>query len=263
MYEAKAQKAEMKIQPSETERLTDDYWGPHGSPDSTHQWGFWVKNNNKKTPTKIQIGILLCKLKLWAWGAIRVFCCTLVGSAPAFTSGCLFCRWFSYLPRLCLLLSPFKCPQRWVFNSASQLWDPDSPPWQAINPSAPSFISLTSPSLSRPLPILSPPRPQLGFFRRAVYYRIMPKHQGVKIRRAERYQFNLGFQPEDSRKKYWITNWTEMQQYYYWGLFPLGPWCTRCHAGLTWTLKRPLGLVKTHGQEAQCTDQLWIVFLFF
>lgn len=27
MYEAKAQKAEMKIQPSETERLTEDYWG--------------------------------------------------------------------------------------------------------------------------------------------------------------------------------------------------------------------------------------------
>lgn len=168
----------------------------------------------------------------------------------------LVLRWFSYLPRLCLLLSPFKCPQRWVFNSASQLWNPDSPPWQAINPSAPSFISLPPPSHS-------PPRPQLGFFRRAVYYRIMPKHQGVKIRRAERYQFNLGFQPEDSRKKYWITNWTEMQQYYYWGLFPLGPWCTRCHAGLTWTLQRPLGLVKTHGQQAQCTDQLWIVFLFF
>lgn len=81
---------------------------------------------------------------------------SLVGSAPAFTSGCLFCRWFSYLPRLCLLLSPFKCPQRWVFNSSSQLWNPDSPPWQAIA-SAPSFISLTSPSLSRPFPIPPPP----------------------------------------------------------------------------------------------------------
>lgn len=77
MYEAKAQKAEMKIQPSETERLTDDYWGPHWSPDSTHQWGFWVKKNQtNQKKTKIQIGILLCKLKLWAWGAIRVFCCT-------------------------------------------------------------------------------------------------------------------------------------------------------------------------------------------
>lgn len=32
MYEAKAQKAEMKIQPSETERLTEDYWDPYGSP---------------------------------------------------------------------------------------------------------------------------------------------------------------------------------------------------------------------------------------
>lgn len=30
MYEAKAQKAEMKIQPSETERLTEDYWDRTG-----------------------------------------------------------------------------------------------------------------------------------------------------------------------------------------------------------------------------------------
>ncbi|XP_074477189.1 integrin alpha-3b isoform X1 [Sebastes fasciatus] len=56
---------------------------------------------------------------------------------------------------------------------------------------------------------------KLGFFKRAIYYRIMPKHQGVKIRKAERYQFNLGFQPEEPQKKYWITNWTEMQHYYY------------------------------------------------
>lgn len=35
MYEAKAQKAEIKIQPSETERLTEDYWestGPSSAP---------------------------------------------------------------------------------------------------------------------------------------------------------------------------------------------------------------------------------------
>ena len=60
---------------------------------------------------------------------------------------------------------------------------------------------------------------QLGFFRRAIYYRIMPKYNGVKIRREERYQleyqFNMGFMPEDPQKKYWITSWTEMQQYYY------------------------------------------------
>lgn len=43
----------------------------------------------------------------------------------------------------------------------------------------------------------------------------MPKHQGVKIRKAERYQFNLGFQLEEPQKKYWITNWTEMQRRYY------------------------------------------------
>ncbi|KAI3365602.1 hypothetical protein L3Q82_010686 [Scortum barcoo] len=56
---------------------------------------------------------------------------------------------------------------------------------------------------------------KLGFFKRTIYYRIMPKHQGVKIRKAERYQFNLGFQPEEPQKKYWITSWTEMQHYYY------------------------------------------------
>ncbi|KAK2820761.1 hypothetical protein Q5P01_023720 [Channa striata] len=55
----------------------------------------------------------------------------------------------------------------------------------------------------------------LGFFKRAIYYRLMPKHQGVKIPKAERYEFNLGFQPEEPHKKYWITNWTEMQHYYY------------------------------------------------
>ncbi|XP_019466854.1 integrin alpha-3-like [Meleagris gallopavo] len=35
MYEAKGQKAEMRIQPSETERLTDDYvtgWGGNAAP---------------------------------------------------------------------------------------------------------------------------------------------------------------------------------------------------------------------------------------
>ncbi|KAM6964612.1 integrin alpha-3b isoform 2-T2 [Tautogolabrus adspersus] len=56
---------------------------------------------------------------------------------------------------------------------------------------------------------------KLGFFKRAIYYRIMPKHRGVRICKAERYQFNLGFQPEEPQKKYWITNWTEMQRYYY------------------------------------------------
>ncbi|XP_065805378.1 integrin alpha-3b isoform X1 [Labrus bergylta] len=56
---------------------------------------------------------------------------------------------------------------------------------------------------------------KLGFFKRAIYYRIMPKHRGVRICKAERYQLNLGFQPEEPQKKYWITNWTEMQRYYY------------------------------------------------
>ncbi|KAK7919786.1 hypothetical protein WMY93_011070 [Mugilogobius chulae] len=51
----------------------------------------------------------------------------------------------------------------------------------------------------------------LGFFKRAAYYRIMPKHRGVKIRQADRYQLNLGFQPEEPHKKHWITSWTEMQ----------------------------------------------------
>ncbi|XP_074518763.1 integrin alpha-3b [Halichoeres trimaculatus] len=56
---------------------------------------------------------------------------------------------------------------------------------------------------------------KLGFFKRAIYYRLMPKHRGVRICKAERYQFSLGFQPVEPQKKYWITNWTEMQRYYY------------------------------------------------
>lgn len=56
---------------------------------------------------------------------------------------------------------------------------------------------------------------QLGFFKRAIYYQIMPQYYGVKKRNEERYKFNIGFQTEDAGKKPWITNWTEMQRYYY------------------------------------------------
>ncbi|XP_052334349.1 integrin alpha-3-like [Oncorhynchus keta] len=56
---------------------------------------------------------------------------------------------------------------------------------------------------------------KLGFFKWAIYYQIMPKYYGVKNRNAERYKFNIGFQTEDAGKKPWITNWTEMQRYYY------------------------------------------------
>ncbi|XP_064808851.1 integrin alpha-3-like [Oncorhynchus masou masou] len=64
----------------------------------------------------------------------------------------------------------------------------------------------------------SRPRPRrlrLGFFKRAIYYQIMPKYYGVKNRNTERYKFNIGFQTEDAGKKPWSTNWTEMQRYYY------------------------------------------------
>lgn len=72
---------------------------------------------------------------------------------------------------------------------------------------------------------------QHGFFKRAVYYRIMPKHQGVRISRAERHQFHLGFQPEEPQKRLWITNWREMQHYEYWGIC-FGPWTA--HITLVW-----------------------------
>ncbi|XP_051792346.1 integrin alpha-3b isoform X1 [Erpetoichthys calabaricus] len=54
-----------------------------------------------------------------------------------------------------------------------------------------------------------------GFFKRASYYRIMPKYHAVKIRKEERYQFNEGFLTKNPKKKHWVTNWTEMQRYYY------------------------------------------------
>ncbi|XP_072524175.1 integrin alpha-3b isoform X2 [Salminus brasiliensis] len=55
-----------------------------------------------------------------------------------------------------------------------------------------------------------------GFFKRAVYYKIMPKYHGVKIRKEDRYKFSRAFRPEhELNKKLWVTNWTEMQEYYY------------------------------------------------
>ncbi|XP_030629730.1 integrin alpha-3b [Chanos chanos] len=54
-----------------------------------------------------------------------------------------------------------------------------------------------------------------GFFKRAVYYRIMPKYHGVRIGKEERYQYNMAFQPEEINKKLWMTSWTEMECYYY------------------------------------------------
>lgn len=57
---------------------------------------------------------------------------------------------------------------------------------------------------------------QCGFFKRAVYYKVMPKYHGVKIRKEERYKLSRAFQPEhELNKKLWVTNWTEGQEYYY------------------------------------------------
>ncbi|KAI5627407.1 integrin alpha-3 precursor, partial [Silurus asotus] len=54
-----------------------------------------------------------------------------------------------------------------------------------------------------------------GFFKRAVYYKVMPKYHGVKIRKEERYKLSRTFQPEhELNKKLWVTNWTEVQEYY-------------------------------------------------
>ncbi|KAJ8251889.1 hypothetical protein GJAV_G00226560 [Gymnothorax javanicus] len=54
-----------------------------------------------------------------------------------------------------------------------------------------------------------------GFFKRALYYRIMPKYHGVKIGREERYQLSEGFLTVNPGKKHWVTNWTEIHQHYY------------------------------------------------
>ncbi len=52
---------------------------------------------------------------------------------------------------------------------------------------------------------------QMGFFKRAAYFRTMPKYQGVKICKKEQYQVNQGFLIVDTtkNKKHWITSWTE------------------------------------------------------
>lgn len=55
-----------------------------------------------------------------------------------------------------------------------------------------------------------------GFFKRAAYFRTMPKYQGVKICKKEKYKVNQGFLIVDTtkNKKHWITSWTEKTQYY-------------------------------------------------
>lgn len=57
--------------------------------------------------------------------------------------------------------------------------------------------------------------PQCGFFKRAVYYKVMPKYHGVKIRKEERYKLSRAFHEHELNKKLWVTNWTEVQEYYY------------------------------------------------
>ncbi|CAL8300753.1 unnamed protein product [Lota lota] len=56
---------------------------------------------------------------------------------------------------------------------------------------------------------------KLGFFKRAIYYRIMPKYQGVRICKADRYKVCMGFPASEPQRKYLITNWTEIHHYYY------------------------------------------------
>ncbi|KAI4892916.1 hypothetical protein NFI96_024477, partial [Prochilodus magdalenae] len=53
-----------------------------------------------------------------------------------------------------------------------------------------------------------------GFFRRAVYFRKMPKYHGVRVCKEERYSLSQGFLIQQHNKKHWITNWTETQRNY-------------------------------------------------
>lgn len=252
MYEAKSQKAEMKIQPSETERMIEDYWGtPWGSPNSTQQWGYWVK-------TPLQFGcssdttVVMTVLRLGC-DSTTLFCLftfyhflviTVTNISSISFSGCALHCWHLYI--MFALLNPFHLYLLGYYGSLHYLT------WCSS-----SILNLTlAPSLI--IPTLLPFKCvlfnnlflylflQLGFFNRAIYYRIMPKHQGVKICKAERYEFNLRFQPEEPQKKYWITNWTEMQHYYYWGLY-FEVCTTYHHTGLTWAKQRTMSLFEPHG----------------
>lgn len=80
----------------------------------------------------------------------------------------------------------------------------------------------------------------------------MPKHQGVRIGRAERHQFNPGFQPEEPGKRLWITTWTEMEHYDYWGL-RFGPWTSHV---------TPVWLRPKKTSECTRTVQSISVFIF-
>ncbi|XP_057202203.1 integrin alpha-3 isoform X2 [Triplophysa rosa] len=53
-----------------------------------------------------------------------------------------------------------------------------------------------------------------GFFKRAANFHTLQKHHAVKISKTEQYQLNEGFLIIDSKKKHWITSWTDNKQYY-------------------------------------------------
>ncbi|KAK2536094.1 hypothetical protein Q9233_003303 [Columba guinea] len=56
----------------------------------------------------------------------------------------------------------------------------------------------------------APPGPRglpCHFFQRTRYYRIMPKHQAVRIRQEQRHR-------PRGRKKLWVTRWQEPEKYY-------------------------------------------------
>lgn len=57
---------------------------------------------------------------------------------------------------------------------------------------------------------------QCGFFKRAAYFHTLQKHHAVKISKKEQYQVNEGFLIIDTKKKHWITSWTDNKQCYWW-----------------------------------------------
>lgn len=55
---------------------------------------------------------------------------------------------------------------------------------------------------------------QSGFFKRPANFHTLQKHHAVKISKTEQYQVNEGFLIIDTKKKHWVTSWTDNKQYY-------------------------------------------------
>lgn len=159
------------------------------------------------------------------------FCCTRLCSVlsalllPSLQAACSAADYLNIFCVSAFCLSPSSVHSTGVFffNSVSQLWDPGSPPWHAVNPHSPSIISVMSPSLS-PAPHSSdssggPSTTRLCQSTRGWKFAGLSAITSIWIFSPRTHEKSTGSQT--GRRCSNIT--TEAFTWF-------GPWCTCCHA---------------------------------